>query len=475
MASGTSIAADHLRRLAAVARVALTSPAPEVVAQRAAALALMIRLANAGLAYVAQVVLARIMGQFEYGVFAYTWVWLMVFGSIATAGFGDSPLRFISQLRERGEEDHLRGFIRLGGWAIGLCSGLAAAVVIAAMQFADGWIDSIYVLPMILMGVSIPFICAQSYLEAVGRCFGWTIPALVPVYILRHALLLVFMAGAVFLGFKADAITALICLVATLAVSLLYQGATILLRLRRALPTGARAYRAREWVRGSLPFSLLHAAAYLSSFADVLVLSFFVGPVEIAIYFAATRIIQVVNLVPFAATVGSAHLFAASHTRGDHYGLQRLCTQVAVVTFVISTIAVAAIIVAGEPLLRAFGQGFEPGYMPLCIMAAGVVVRVMAGPAEDILTMTGHSSVTAWTYVAVVPISMALAAALIVPFGTSGAAIATSAGLVLRAAWLAGAARTRLGIDCTVFAALPLLGALVVHRGRRRELPQPAE
>ena len=465
----TDIMAVRLRQLAHAARVALTNLTPEAVAQRAATLALAIRLANAGLAYVSQVVLARLMGQFEYGVFAYTWVWLMVFGAVATAGFGDSPLRFISQLRERGEEDHLRGFIRLAGWSILLCSGLAGLLVILAMQFAGGWIDNVYVLPMILMGVSIPFICVQSYLEAVGRCFGWTIPALVPVYILRHALLLLLMVGAVALGAEADAVTAFVCLVATLALSLIYQAATILLRLRRVLPSGRRAYRRWEWVRGSLPFSLLHAAAYLSSFADVLVLSFFVGPAEIAIYFAATRIIQVVNLVPFAATVGSAHLFAASHTRGDHQGLQRLCSHVAVLTFIISALAVAAIIGAGDWLLGLFGPGFQAGYVPLAIMAGGVVVRVMAGPAEDLLNMTGHGGMTAWTYVAVVPISMALAAALIPLFGTAGAAIATSAALIGRAIWLAWSVQARLQVDSTIFS------ALAARSSRGKDMSQPAE
>ena len=40
------------------------------VARRSAAIALLIRLGSAALAYAAQVVLARLMGQHEYGVFA---------------------------------------------------------------------------------------------------------------------------------------------------------------------------------------------------------------------------------------------------------------------------------------------------------------------------------------------------------------------------------------------------------------------
>jgi O-antigen/teichoic acid export membrane protein len=108
-------------------------------------------------------------------------------------------------------------------------------------------------------------------------------------------------------------------------------------------------------------------------------------------------------------------------------------------------------------------------------MAAGVVVRVMAGPAEDVLNMTGHSSFTAWTYLVIVPVSMVLAAALILPFGTAGAALATSAALIGRAIWLAAAARERCEVDTTIFSGLNLFGGSRSPRGRGRELPQAAE
>ena len=140
-------------------------------------------------------------------------------------------------------------------------------------------------------------------------------------------------------------------------VSIAYQATAILRRLRQVVKPGPRAYRPREWFLGSVPFAILYAAQHLSSFADVLVLSFFVSPAEIAIYFAATRVIQVVNLIPYAATVGTAHLFSASHTRGDHDRLQRLCRSVAATTFVVAALAVAAMIAGGHALLGMFGQG----------------------------------------------------------------------------------------------------------------------
>jgi O-antigen/teichoic acid export membrane protein len=201
-----------------------------------------------------------------------------------------------------------------------------------------------------------------------------------------------------------------------------------------------------------VPFGILYTAQHLASFSDVLVLSFFVGPEQIAVYFAATRIIQVVNLIPYAATVGTAHLFSASHTRGDHDELQRLCRHVAANTFAISSLAVAGMVAVGEWLLRLFGSGFEAGYLPLVILAVGVLGRVSAGPAEDVLNMTGNGRVSASTYLAVVVLNAALAIPLIVIFGLAGAALASAAAMIIRAVWLARAARLRLGIDTSILA-----------------------
>jgi O-antigen/teichoic acid export membrane protein len=218
---------------------------------------------------------------------------------------------------------------------------------------------------------------------------------------------------------------------------------------------------------------VLYAAQHLSSFADVLVLSFFVSPAEIAIYFAATRIMQVVNLVPYAATVGTAHLFSASHTRGDHKDLQRLVRHVVATNFVIAAIAVGILVAMGDWLLGMFGDGFEAGYVPLVILGAGVLARVAAGPVEDILNMTGYGGVSAWTYIGAVGANVALALVLIGPFGLNGAAFAAAAALVLKSLSMSIAVRRRLGIRTSIISA----GAVLLSRigARNAHLHAPAE
>jgi O-antigen/teichoic acid export membrane protein len=71
-----------------------------------------INIATTGLAFLAQVVLARALGADGYGVFAYVTAWVTVLVLLATLGFPTGLLRFAAAYRAREEWHLLRGVIR---------------------------------------------------------------------------------------------------------------------------------------------------------------------------------------------------------------------------------------------------------------------------------------------------------------------------------------------------------------------------
>ncbi len=97
----------------------------ERLAHRLAGAVFLIRAVSAALAYVVQVLLARWMGSFEYGIYAYMWTWVMLLGSLVDGGMAASAQRFIP---EYAEKDRLhRGFLH-GSVLIALATstGIAA-------------------------------------------------------------------------------------------------------------------------------------------------------------------------------------------------------------------------------------------------------------------------------------------------------------------------------------------------------------
>ena len=82
------------------------------MAQRFAGTAFLIRVLSAALVYGSQILLARWMGTFEFGIFVYVWTWVLLIGQALDLGLSTAAQRFIPEYRERGFTGRLRGIIR---------------------------------------------------------------------------------------------------------------------------------------------------------------------------------------------------------------------------------------------------------------------------------------------------------------------------------------------------------------------------
>ena len=79
------------------------------IAQRVAGAAFLMRVASAALVYVSQVLFARWMGKFEFGVYVYVWTWLLLAGAFMPLGLSSTAQRFIPEYKARGDFARLRG------------------------------------------------------------------------------------------------------------------------------------------------------------------------------------------------------------------------------------------------------------------------------------------------------------------------------------------------------------------------------
>ncbi|MGY2049008.1 lipopolysaccharide biosynthesis protein [Methylobacterium sp. JK268] len=419
---------------------------------RTAAAVFGLRVASAGCALTAQVLMARLMGPGEYGIFASVWVWTALLGHASTWGLSHAASRFLPEYRATGAPDRARGFLAFGVAVSFGAAALLAALGEGVLALQPGLADASLRTPLLLGALVLPLFALQDFCEGVARGQNWTLLAIAPPYLVRQGLVMAAMLIAVAAGAPPVAAVAVACTLAATALSLVAQGAVLLRRLARILAPGPRAGTARGWMRVALPLALIDLTGSGFAFADVLVLGFLLPPEAVGLYFAATRLMQVVAFVSYAASSVTAQRFAEAEARGDRAGLARLVRHWSRLILLVTLAAGLGLLAAAPLLLGLFGAEFRGALPLLAILLAGHGIAAVFGPAEDLLAMLGAERLCAGLTAAVLALAIGLMLVLVPALGPPGAALASALAVALRGIVLWGAARRRLGLSSAAFA-----------------------
>ncbi len=425
-------------------------------AKRDAVVAFSVRVASAALLYLTQILLARWMGSFDYGVYVFVWTWVLVLGGLAPLGLNLAIIRHLPEHKERGELSLARGLLRSSRLFSLTLGTIIAGLGIAVLATFDGLLADYYLLPAYLVMIAIPMFCLTDMQDGIGRAQSWMAVALVPPYILRPLLLLAGMAMAHVIGLPTTAATAAAAAVGATWTTAVVQALVIHWQMPKELKSGERHYAYKPWLMTSLPLSVMIASDLALQNVDILVISRFMTPVDVGIYFAAAKTMSLIMFVHYAVGSAVANRFAKLNARGDETALQELVKDSVNWTFWPSLLSALVILALGKPLLWLFGPGFENGYPVMMILVAGFMIRSSFGPVEFLLNMLGQQKMCAGILVISALATIILNFALVPTYGMVGAAVATSISLALAPILHAIVARRSLGLETAIWHNLPI-------------------
>ena len=421
------------------------------VAQRISLIAFAIRIVSAGIAFLSQVVMARWIGTFDYGIYVFVWMAMVILGSLSCLGFQTALIRFLPLYRKTGDLERLRGILLTSRLFVLASATIVAAVGAGAVWFFSDAIKSYYLLPFVLAFTCLPMVALGDVLDGTARANNWPVRALTPTYIVRPFLVLAYLGIAHGLGFEASAMTAVIAAVLATYSTTVMQLFVVTRNLDSTYPAGARQTEFVLWAKVALPIFLVEGFFFLLTNADVLMVGFFRPPEDVGVYFATVKIIALVHFVFFAVKAGVAQQFAARTGMEDRAELRDFARQTVGWTFWPSLLIGLAVLVFGRFLLSLFGEAFVEGYPLLFVLVAGVVIRASIGPAESLLNMTGNQNICATIFGAVLAVNVALNLILIPAYGLMGAAVANAGATLVEAGLLLFMAYRRIGVVMFVF------------------------
>jgi O-antigen/teichoic acid export membrane protein len=432
-------------------RIRLADGSDFSLARRLAGAAFLIRVASAVLAFVSQIVLARWLGSFEFGIYVWVWTWVLLICGMVDLGLGSAAQRLIPEYLEHRRFALLRGFLRGSLWLASFVAITVAIVAALVVYGLSSHLDPSSVWPLYIACAVLP-ICGLGQVQSgIARSYGWVNLGLSPTYVLRQILLLALLGTAFVVGLRMNATTAtLTAAVAWWAVTL-GQWAVLERRLTTVVEPGPKAYAVRSWLSTSTPIFVVEAFFLLLTYADVLVLQIFRPPDEVGVYYAVSKTMALVAFIYFSVAQTLAHKFAEYHVTGDRKRLADFLAIAVRMTFWPSLAAIVVLLALGEPMLRIFGREFVSGYYLMFILAIGLLARASVGPAERLLNMLGERRSCAVIYGVSFAINLGLCFILIPHLGAAGAAIANAITLICESASLYLVAKQQLALHCFIF------------------------
>lgn len=397
-----------------------------------------LRVANAFLALLTSVLLARLLGPAGYGTYAFAYAVVMLLALPAQAGLPTLLVREVARFDAEERWDLVAGLLRRSNQLVAFLAlavgGLALLVVRVA---GDGW-EAEQTATFLWALTLLPLLALGNLRGAVLRGLRRVVQGQLPEFFIRPALFLLALLVALLVGplLSPGSFT----LAPRLAMAL-QAGAAFLAfavgvwLLRRELPPEVRrsspAYRTRAWLGSLLPLSLLAGMELINSQMDIVLLGVLASAGDVGVYRVAWSASLPVVFTLTGVNLVVAPYFARAHAEDNLPQLQRLATWSARVAGAVAVPAAMVLILFGGDILAfVFGEEYRAGGTALALLALGQLVNVAAGSVGTILNMTGHERDTMVGVGVAAAVNLLLNVVLIPIYGINGAATATMVSLV---------------------------------------------
>lgn len=400
------------------------------------------RFAAAGLAFLLNVILARVLSQNDLGLFYLNLS--LAWGGALLCQWGTSILavKWVASARARADHDSVRtstwsliAYTLLHGTAVSIFMVIAMQLGIIGHEWKGllllaGWMFSIglqNLLPEIIRGfddlkwaslLSGPIPQAASVL-----CLG--IGALT-----EHGDVAYYEAAA-------------LMIVGSLLASVI----GIVLVIRRAKPT-RRITSYMPFLRETTPIAVSLWATYLLSQADLWVCSAVLGKSDVAVYGIAQRFVAFVSMPMMIFGSVATPAMAEALAKNQPEKLRALASKGTFITSCFAILVFLGGVLIGWPVMTfLFGEKYANSYPLFLILGAGQVFHAVAGPNGYLLLLSGRQ--------AEAMISTVVSAFILFGgawlggryLGSSGIAMANSIALTVQTIWMWYSVRKHLQFD----------------------------
>lgn len=401
---------------------------------RSGLISIVIKILGLGFSLLTAIVLARVLGPEQYGVYSYVLAIVSILAIPAMFGLPSLIVRETAKAEVKQEWGKMRG---LWFWANSITASLSLVIAIIAALVL--WLnhESFTEMQFLTFAWGIAFIPLSALAALRGaslRGLRKVIQGQLPEQVLKPALFIFMLAVVGLTGFTQLTAESAMMLNALSAGMAFIFGAWLLFRVKpKQLSVAEREFERKAWMASVIPLAMVAGLDILVTETDIVMLGIFRTAEEVGIYRVAMQGGLLAAIGVSATSMIIAPYISKFAYSKDIISLEKLAKQSARLAFLIAFSATVVFAIFGEFLLSVvFGDAYLGAYWPLLFLAAGQTVHAGMGAGGVILNMNGYEKGTLIILAAAAACNVILNFIMIPMWGVVGAAIATLISVIFR-------------------------------------------
>lgn len=384
---------------------------------------------SVGLVFLSNYVLIKLAGVSDYGAYVYIINLINLLAGFCLLGVDTLLVKNISIYSATSQHGKLRGALFFS-IIIVVLSSLIVAVVAANTGFFFGGIMGVRFHWFPLMFLSLSILSLGTINQASLQALKKISLSQVTEKIIKPGLLLLIILVLFYLG-KITLAALVWGNITAIALTCIISSALLFRQVNVSVESVKPQYDIRYWSKSAIAFFMIGLLYTLNSKVDIFFLGFLKGNREVGVYNILLRVSEVIGFTLVIINFVLAPLVARLFQDGKQLHLQKMITRSAQVIMLIGLPLMVLIMVFRNYILHFFGVNFMNASDALLILCFGQFVNIFLGSVGMLLVMCGYEKFSILSLAASIVFNVVLNLTLIPAYGIIGAAIATSASLIL--------------------------------------------
>lgn len=412
-----------------------------------------IKIFGLGFSFLTAIVLARVLGPEQYGVYSYVLAIVSILAIPAMFGLPTLIVRETAKAEVKQEWGKMRG---LWFWANSITASLSLVIAIIAALLLWFNRENFTEMQFLTFAWGIAFIPLSALAALRGaslRGLRKVIQGQLPEQVLKPALFILMLAVVGLTGFtQLTAESAMMLNVLSAGMAFIF-GAWLLFRVKpKQLSVAEREFERKAWMASVIPLAMVSGLDIILHQTDIVMLGIFGTDFDVGIYQVAVQGAALVVIATEAFKVISVPHFSRLYYQNNMKDFQLLAVQNARIGFLLSLPIAVVLFLWGERIISdVFGVEYISAILPLKILISAQLIHVAIGVGGPLLNACGYEKGTLYAQVLSAVVNIILNFIFIPLWGIEGAAWATFIAIMVRKVSIWSMTMWYLKIDTSMF------------------------